>query len=53
MVLVPEVATRLVMDDMKVGEERAREIMEESNQLGLVVQGEDQDESRFMATQAA
>jgi len=33
-VLVPELATRLVMDDMGIGEERALEVLEESASVG-------------------
>jgi len=39
MVLVPELASRMIMDDMKVDVERAREIMEESHALGELMNG--------------
>jgi hypothetical protein len=39
-ILVPEMATLLVMEDMNVDEEGARKIMEESNTLGDVVNGD-------------
>jgi hypothetical protein len=39
MVLAPELATRLVMEDMNVDVERAREIMGESTDLGDLLSG--------------
>lgn len=39
-VLVPELATRLVMEDMKVGEEEAREILEGSSWVGDMLNDE-------------
>jgi hypothetical protein len=39
MVLAPEVAMRLVMEDLYVDAERAREIMGESVKLGDIVNG--------------
>lgn len=39
MVLVPELAMRLIMEDMKVGEEDARNIMDESTAVGLLLNG--------------
>lgn len=38
-VLVPELAVRLIMEDMGVGSEEARIIMEESKSLGEIVHG--------------
>ena len=52
MVLVPELATRLVMEDKGVDEERARDVMEESTALGMLVQREDYDASKWEATQS-
>ena len=45
-VLVPELATLLVMEDMGVGEERAREILKESGAVGDLVHEEDDDAVR-------
>ena len=42
-VLVPELATRLVMDDMGVNEEQAREILKESAEVGALL-CEEEDE---------
>ena len=43
-VLVPELAVRLVMEDMGVGEEDARRIMEESVEVGRLLCDEEEDE---------
>ncbi|EON62013.1 hypothetical protein W97_01232 [Coniosporium apollinis CBS 100218] len=42
-VLVPELATRLVMDDMGVGEARAREVLAESIEIGELLNEQEQD----------
>lgn len=42
-VLVPELAVRLVMEDMGVGEEAARRIMQESVEVGRLLCDEDED----------
>lgn len=42
-VLVPELAVRLIMDDMDVDEEGARQIMQESGDLGDVLHEETRD----------
>ena len=42
-VLVPELAMRLIMEDMRIGVERAREVLCESAELGDLV-NEDGDE---------
>lgn len=42
-VLVPELGTRLIMDDLKIGEEEARGVMEKSAQLGALVNEEVKD----------
>ncbi|KAK4231774.1 RTC4-like domain-containing protein [Podospora fimiseda] len=39
-VLVPELAVRLIMDDMKVGEEEARKVLGESSWVGEVLHDE-------------
>jgi hypothetical protein len=39
MVLAPEVGTLLIMDDMKVEEGRAREMMNESSEIGYQLYG--------------
>ena len=43
-VVVPELALLLVMDDMKVGEEEAREILRDSVDLGNLL-NEEEDET--------
>ena len=43
-VLVPEMATRLVMQDLRVGEEEARSVLRESRHLGTVLCEEEEDE---------
>lgn len=43
-VLVPELATLLVKDDMDVGVERAREILVESTEVGDLLNEEDEDD---------
>ena len=45
-VLVPELAMLLVMEDMGIGEERAREILKESGAVGDLVHEEDDDAVR-------
>jgi hypothetical protein len=42
-VVVPEVAVKLIMDDMKCGPERAREIMTESLAVGELLSEEVRD----------
>lgn len=42
-VLVPELATRLVMDDMRVGEAGAREVLAESIEIGELLNEQEQD----------
>lgn len=42
-VLVPELGTRLIMEDMKIGEEEARSVMEKSAGLGSLVNEELKD----------
>lgn len=42
-VLVPELATLLVMDDMNIGAEEARKVLRESVELGNII-NEEQDE---------
>lgn len=42
-VLVPEITTLLIMEDMNVGEERAREILDESVVMGELLQEEVKD----------
>jgi len=44
-VLVPEFATLLVMEDMQVGKERAMEILNESIEIGDLVNEEEEDRS--------
>jgi hypothetical protein len=39
MVLAPELAAQLIMEDMTVGQEKAREIMAESAELGELLHG--------------
>lgn len=39
-VLIPELAVMLIMEDMKVGYERAREILQESTRLGELLHEE-------------
>ncbi|KAI1431020.1 RTC4-like domain-containing protein [Xylaria sp. CBS 124048] len=43
LVLVPELAVRLIMDDMSVSKERAREVLEESAEIGELLYEEDRD----------
>ncbi|OJD32838.1 uncharacterized protein BKCO1_35000111 [Diplodia corticola] len=43
-VLVPELATRLVAEDLDVGEERAREVLRESGEIGELVNGVDDED---------
>ncbi|KAL1637188.1 hypothetical protein SLS56_000847 [Neofusicoccum ribis] len=43
-VLVPELAMRLVAEDLDVGEARAREVLAESGEIGELVNGVDEDE---------
>ncbi|GME22338.1 hypothetical protein GTA08_BOTSDO02659 [Neofusicoccum parvum] len=43
-VLVPELAMRLVAEDLDVGEARAREVLAESGEIGELVNGVDDDE---------
>ncbi|KAI1273398.1 RTC4-like domain-containing protein [Xylaria sp. FL0933] len=43
MVLVPELAVRLIMEDMSVAEERAREVLEESVEIGELLHEEARD----------
>ncbi|KAF2806954.1 uncharacterized protein BDZ99DRAFT_448593 [Mytilinidion resinicola] len=45
-VLLPELVIRLVIDDMKVNEERAKEIIGESGEVGDLVHEEDDDAVR-------
>ena len=42
-VLVPELALRLVMDDCRVGEEQARQVIEQSRDIGELVHEEVED----------
>ncbi|KAI0523774.1 RTC4-like domain-containing protein [Xylaria bambusicola] len=42
-VLVPELTVRLIMEDMSVGEERARDVLEESVEIGELLHDEDRD----------
>ncbi|KAJ9648317.1 hypothetical protein H2201_000560 [Coniosporium apollinis] len=42
-VLVPELATRLVIDDMGIGEARAREVLVESIEIGELLNEQEQD----------
>ena len=42
-VLVPELGTRLIMEDLKIGEEEARGVMEKSAPLGSLVNEEVRD----------
>ncbi len=42
-VLVPELGTRLIMEDMNIGEEKAREVMEKSAGIGGLVNEELKD----------
>ncbi|KKY26066.1 hypothetical protein UCDDS831_g01576 [Diplodia seriata] len=42
-VLVPELAMRLVAEDLDVGEARAREVLRESGEIGELVNGVDDD----------
>ena len=42
-VLVPELGTRLIMEDLKIGEEEARGVMEKSASLGSLVNEEVRD----------
>lgn len=44
-VLVPELATLLVMEDMDVGKERAIDILSESIEIGDLVNEEEEDQS--------
>lgn len=46
-VLVPELAVRLVAEDMRVGEERAREVLGESKEMGMRVNGEERLEDLY------
>ncbi|KAI1824484.1 RTC4-like domain-containing protein [Xylaria intraflava] len=50
-VLVPELAVRLVMEDMSVSEERAREVLEESAEIGELLHEEDRDVVRIQEEQ--
>jgi len=42
-VLVPELAVRLIMEDMKIGEVKARDVLEESVWVGEVLNDELKD----------
>ncbi|KAK5630014.1 hypothetical protein RRF57_005729 [Xylaria bambusicola] len=42
-VLVPELTVRLIMEDMSVEEERARDVLEESVEIGELLHEEDRD----------
>jgi hypothetical protein len=46
MVLAPELAMRLVMEDMKVDMDQARQIMAESTELGDLLHGSTEEEKR-------
>lgn len=46
MVLVPELASRLIMDDMHVDITKAREIMDESHAVGDIINGVDSANAR-------
>ncbi|KAI1111355.1 RTC4-like domain-containing protein [Nemania sp. NC0429] len=46
-VLVPELAVRLIMEDMSVTEERAREVLMESVEIGELLYEEDRDVVRI------
>jgi hypothetical protein len=46
MVLAPELATLVIMDDMDVEQHRARKIMQESIKLGDLLHGNEDDERR-------
>jgi RTC4-like domain len=44
MVLAPELATRLIMEDMKLSKEEARDIMAESAGLGDLLHGSTEED---------
>jgi hypothetical protein len=46
MVLAPEIATRLVMEDMDVDKKQARQIMADSAELGDLLHGSTEEEDR-------
>ncbi|RPB00886.1 hypothetical protein L873DRAFT_1788791 [Choiromyces venosus 120613-1] len=46
-VLVPEMAVRLIMEDMKVNEKRAREVLEESRSIGETLNLKDYQEDIY------
>ncbi|PUU81157.1 RTC4-like domain-domain-containing protein [Tuber borchii] len=46
-VLVPEMAVRLIMEDMKVAEKRAREVLEESRSIGETLNLKDYQEDIY------
>ncbi|KAI1359928.1 RTC4-like domain-containing protein [Xylaria arbuscula] len=42
-VLVPELTVRLIMEDMSIGEDKARDVLEESVEIGELLHEEDRD----------
>jgi len=46
-VLVPEMAVRLIMEDMKITEKRAREVLEESRSIGEILNLQDYQEDIY------
>jgi len=46
-VLVPEMAVRLIMEDMKVTEKRARKVLEESRSIGEILNLKDYQEDIY------
>jgi hypothetical protein len=45
MVLAPELATHLIMEDMDMSKEQARDIMDESADLGDILHGSTEDDT--------
>lgn len=40
-VILPEIITILIMEDMQADEEKAREILVESNEIGMILHEDD------------
>ena len=53
MVLAPELAAILIMEDLNVSAERAREILEESSELGELLNGDEMTGASIDGGQAA
>lgn len=50
-VLVPELAVRLICDDMSVGMERAKELLEQTSELGELLNEEEEDMAKVLTRQ--